>query len=125
MAPQLSFVNQYRHLIPNQFPWIFHTFTVVVVATYTGGYLLTPGLADPPNQSNDDQHCLTIGEKFWKDILNGRMFVCTTGSLSLHAPLEATPTTMAGKKNPDRTISLDKRMIADLRRVNLSFPDGQ
>ena len=125
LAPQLSFASQYKHLIPDQFPWIFHTLTVGVVATYTVGVPTYPRTRGLPYQSNDDQHCLKIGEKFWKDILNGRMFVCTASSVSLHTPLEATPTTMVDKKNPDRTISLDKRMIADLRRVNLSFPDGQ
>ena len=125
MAPQLSFVSQYKHLIPNQFHWIFHSLTVGVVATYTGGVPVYPRTRGLPYQSSNEQHCLAIGEKFWKDIVTGRMFVCTTGSMGLHAPLEATPTTMVDKKNPDRTISLDKRMIADLRRVNLSFPGDQ
>ena len=34
---------------------------------------------------------------------------------------ETTPTTLVHKRNPDRTLSLGKRLISDLRRVNIYF----
>ena len=86
---------------------------------------MSPRVRGLPYQNNDTEHCTLIAEKFWKDILMERMFVRTTRSVGPSAPVEATPTTMVDKKNPDRTISKDKRMIADLRRINLSFPVEQ
>ena len=38
-----------------------------------------------------------------------------------HADIEMTPTTMVPKRNPDRSLSTEKRIIADLRRINLYF----
>ena len=61
----------------------------------------------------------------WKDIVNRRMFLCTTQTIKLDEQIEATPTTTVEKKNPDRSISTDKRIIADLRRVNLRFDTQQ
>ena len=49
------------------------------------------------------------------------MFLCTTDTASLEESAEATPTTTVDKKNPDMSISLDKWVIADLRRINLKF----
>ena len=40
-------------------------------------------------------------------------------------PVEATPPTTVEKKNPDRTIINDRRIIADMRRLNSEFPDSQ
>ena len=78
-----------------------------------------------PYQLTERSHCITIGEKLWKDVTAGRMFVCAAKSVDTHAPVEATPTTTVDKKNLDRTLSTDKRMIADIRRVNLSSPADQ
>ena len=35
--------------------------------------------------------------------------------------METTPTTLARKRNLDRTLSVEKRLISDLRRANLNF----
>ena len=122
MAPQLEFADRFKEIIPGQYPWILHTFSVGVVAKYTCGVPVSPRTRGLPYQQNDEAHCLTIGGKLWKDIRAERTFVCTTKTVSVHAPVEATPTTMVDKKNADRTISTDKRTIADLRRANLRFP---
>ena len=58
----------------------------------------------------------------WEDISKGRMFLCSfeaEGGFS--SDLELTPTTLAPKRNPDRSLSPEKRIIADLRRVNMYF----
>merc|ERR1712112_548209 len=49
------------------------------------------------------------------------MFVCSAASVGESSPVEATPTTTVEKKNPDRTISTDRRVIADMRRINVGF----
>ena len=63
--------------------------------------------------------------KLRKDIRARRMSVCSTASISVSAPIEATPTTTVEKKNPGRTQSTDRRIIADVRRINLGFPEYQ
>ena len=62
---------------------------------------------------------------FWEDVISVWMFVCTAKSADMQVPAEATPTEMVGKKHPGRPISLDKRMIADICRGNLSSPTDQ
>ena len=38
-------------------------------------------------------------------------------------PVEASPTTTVETRNPDTTISKDRRVVSDLRRINPRFPD--
>ena len=45
--------------------------------------------------------------------------------ISLGESIEATTTTTVEKKNTDRSLSQDRRAIADLRRVNLMFDTKQ
>ena len=56
------------------------------------------------------------------DISKGRMFVCGSECIGGDdAKIEATPTTLVPIRNPDRSRSSDKRVISDLRRINLYF----
>ena len=41
------------------------------------------------------------------------------------SPVETTPTTTAGGKNPDRTVSTGRRVISDMRRINVGFNTSQ
>ena len=59
------------------------------------------------------------------DIRARRIFACSTDMVADSAPVEATPTTAVEKKIPDRTTSCDRRIIDDMRRANLGFPDCQ
>ena len=121
MQPHLRFAQAYQHLIPDQYPRIVSTLTVGVGAQYTwgflsyrerAGYLISTQMKAPAHRSGKS---------------SGRMcsltetFVCTTKSACAQTPVEVTPTAMADKKNPDRTISRDKRTISDIRRVYLPF----
>ena len=106
MGPQLSFAEQFKDSIPDQYPWILHALSANVGAKYTGGVPASPRIRVLPYQHNDESHCVLIGG-FWEDIKLGRMFVCTTRTVSAHAPVEATPASMANKKNPDRAISAE------------------
>ena len=121
MGPKLQFACSYADIIPEQLPWIKSTLTVGVDAIYEGGIPVNPRTRGLPYQMSGRQHCITIGGKMWNDVLAGRMFARTAKTVDLFSPVEATPTTMVDKKNPGRAISTDKRVIADLRRANLSI----
>ena len=60
-----------------------------------------------------------IAQKLWKDVAAGRMFLCTASAIGADACVMATPSILVQKRLPDRTISEDMRLIADLRSVNL------
>ena len=49
------------------------------------------------------------------------MFACTAAAVGPSAHIHATPTMAAGKKRPDRPISLGRGVISDIRRANLGF----
>ena len=48
--------------------------------------------------------------------------VSPTATAKEDAPIESTPTTTVGKENPDRTVSRDRSVIADLRRSDIYRP---
>ena len=60
--------------------------------------------------------------KLWKYVEAGKMFVCTPEPIGKDEEYLCSPSTTVAKKLPDRTISADKRLILDVRRVNLRFP---
>ena len=62
-----------------------------------------------------------IIQNLWKLIAAGKMLVCTSQTVSVDDAVEATPCCLIPKRNPDRAISADSRLISDLRRVNLGF----
>ena len=59
-----------------------------------------------------------ITKKLRKDVAAGRMFVCSAGTIGSDPKILASPSTLVPKRLPDRTMSSDKRLIADLRPVN-------
>ena len=139
MESQLHFAQTHQHLIPDQFHWEVSTSTVGVGALYHGGVPVIQRTRGLPYQQTE-QHCVAIGwgwgwwvggvcvcvgGGFREDILAGRMFARATKSAHAQAPMGDTPSTMVGKKNPDRDICLDERRIPDLRRVNLPCPTDQ
>lgn len=62
-----------------------------------------------------------IASKLRKEIRARRMFVCSTDTVTCDTPIEATPTATVEKKNPGRAISTDRRVISDMRRINVGF----
>ena len=125
MADQVDFASNHRNLFPEQYEYLNKTLTQGVSAYYSGGVPLNPRQRGLPYQKTNEEHCRLIEEKLWKDVAAQRMLVCTTETVDANTPVEATPTTTVEKRNPDRTISSDRRVIADLRRVNLNFPSSQ
>ena len=66
-----------------------------------------------------------IIRNLWKLIAEGEMLICTSKTVSTKDAAEATPCCLIPKRNPDRTISADSRLISDLRRVNLGFAKSE
>ena len=62
-----------------------------------------------------------IAQKLWKAIRARRFFVCSTATITSEMPIESNPKTTVQKKNPDRAISRDRMVVADVRRGNLGF----
>ena len=52
----------------------------------------------------------------------GKMFVCTQVGIPKDAILLTSPSATVAKKFPDRTISTEKRLIWDGRRLNIHCP---
>ena len=73
----------------------------------------------------DGDNTALILSKLWKDVETRRLFLCTAKSISLSGQIEETPTTTAPEKNPDMSISSERRTIADLRRAKLRFNTDQ
>ena len=53
------------------------------------------------------------------------VFVCSAEVVEPDTPIESTPSTTVGKKNPDRAVRQGRRVIADMRRVNVGFPTSR
>ena len=114
----LIFATENRDMFHIQYPAIMGILGQVVRAVYDKGVETAPrvrGLPYNPTSSG------IIAEKFWADIRARRFFVCSAESMSLETPVETTPTTAVGKKNPDRTVRTDRRVIADMRRIDVGF----
>ena len=85
----------------------------------------TPRIRGLPRNPTQKDNSILIAEKLRKDARARRMFVCAARAVSLETPIGATPTAAVEKKNPDRTISTDRRVIADMRRIKLGFNPSQ
>ena len=66
-------------------------------------------------------YSVLISDKLRKNVRARRMFVRPAQIISLGAPIDASPATTVEKKNPDRTISAGRRVIAYIRRTNIGF----
>ena len=76
----------------------------------------------PYNATSSDQTEL-IFTKLWPRAR--RILVCSAVGISSETPIEAKPTTTTEKKNPNRTASTDRRVIADMRRAIAGCPVSQ
>ena len=72
---------------------------------------------NPTHQSNS----VFIAVRLWKDVRPRRLFARSARAISSDMSIDATPTAKVEKNNPDRTISTDRRAIADMRRINPGF----
>ena len=60
--------------------------------------------------------------KLWQYATEGKMFICATSGIPDGTRILCSPSTTAAKKLPNRTLSTDKRLIWDGRRVSLHCP---
>ena len=125
MQHQVDFIHAHRDLCPAQYPALMQIPDQGVQANYTSGVRDIPRVRGLPYDTDKPDESLLIAGKFRKDIRARRIFVCSTAKVTDAAPVEAAPSTTLEKKNPDRTVSLDRRIIAGMRRVNLGFPESQ
>ena len=72
-----------------------------------------------PHNPADQEFILT---KLRTYVQEGKMFLCTGEGAPIHSQFIVSPSTTVAKKLPDRTPSSDKRVILDVRRVNLKRP---
>ena len=92
---------------------------------YGRGAGVAPRVRGLPYNATSSSTTELIAGKFKKGIRSRRLFLCHTKRISLDTPIEATPTTPTEKKNPDRTVRTDRRVIADMRRINVGFEVSQ
>ena len=69
----------------------------------------------PHNPSEQD----FMMSMLWKYAEEGEMFLCTSSGIFPADEYCCSPSTTVAKKLPDRTLSRNKRLILDARRVNL------
>ena len=80
-------------------------------ASYTRPPPLAPRRRGLPYKEGDSEE---ITKEMWGDISKGGMFLRSFEVAGGYlADIEMTPTTLAPKRNPDRSLSSEKRIISD------------
>ena len=124
-ADHMTFGNENRTLFPIQYPAVMGMLGHGVRAVYARGVVGALRKRGLPYSISTPATTELVAEKFQKDMRARRFFACPTKRISPDTPIEATPTTAVEKKTPDRTISADRRVIADMRRANVGFESPQ
>ena len=123
LDPQREYINQNRSRIPQLAAEMEEIMRIGVTANYSRPPPSIPRRKGSPYKDKDS---LEIVEKLWADVRKGRIFICGTKCIGGdNAQIEATPSTLVPKRNPDRSWSSEKRVIADLRRINLYFDNQE
>ena len=86
-----------------------------VLPAYRGVGPETPRVRGPPYNHGQS---FDIISKIWKDVRAGRILICTTRTVTENDKIICTPSTLATKKLPGRTLSTEMRSISDVRLVN-------
>ena len=115
-------IERGRHLFPAISRQVCEIYTVGVFPEYTG-----PGMALPRESGSpyDRSKSFPIVKKFRKLIRDGEMMVASDAADNVAQTRRPRPTSSAQKKMPDRPLSVDFRVISDLRIVNLGFDAAQ
>ena len=107
-----------RHLFPSIAEKLYEVSTVGVAPEFYGKIHEHVGGRRLPHQAQQTQEVL---EKLWKPIRRRKAFICSRSKICDGEGFSPTPSGLVAKKNTDRTISVDTRLISDLRAVNLGF----
>ena len=118
MDPIRQRIEHYRYLYPAIASQVIEIATAGVIPEYTGPENPLPRESGLPY---DRSKSLPIMKKFWKLIREGKMIVSSNAVAEEDARRQPCPTSAVQKKLPDRSLSVDFRVISDLRRVNLGF----
>ena len=123
LDPQREYINQNRSRIPQLAAEMEEIMRIGVTANYSRPPPSIPRRKGSPYKDKDS---LEIVEKLRTDVREGRIFSCGTKCIGGDkAQIEATPSTLVPKRNPDRSWSSAKRAIADLGRTNLYFDNQE
>ena len=119
LTDQYEYVKGQSQWIPTLAEEMMEIMRIGANASYARPPPEPPRRRGLPYRTKDSEEILC---KMRNDIKKGRMFVCGANAIGGDAALvEATPSTLVLKRNPDRSWSSEKRVIADLRRINLYF----
>ena len=89
------------------------------VPTYRG---VTPPLGRVRGLPHNPADTMMMMEKLRAYVREGKMFVCTQNGVPFGTQILTSPSTTVAKKLPDRTLSVERRLIWDGRRVNIHCP---
>ena len=124
MNHQLELPRQQCDTIPDQYPWIEQTSTKCASAEYKGGIPCVPRTRCLPYQTGNAEHCQYIARNYGKTRSVKTSSCAPLIVLRIRhpwGPLRQRPS----RKKTDRTISTDRRVIADLRLANIHFETDQ
>ena len=124
-ADQLAFAHENNDLFHAQYHAVIDIPNHGVRAVYDKGVGITPRIRGIPYSLSKPDQTFLIASKLRKDIHAQRIFVCSTDTIASDTPIEAKPAKTVEKKNPGRTISTDRRAIADMRRIDVGLPSAQ
>ena len=122
---QVQFANENSELFGEAAGRLLPSLRSGVMADYVNIENQVPRPRGLPRKGADSSETEIILGKLRRDIVKNRMFICSTATIDTSCPIQATPTTTVEKKNADRTISLERRAIADVRQVNMGFGTRQ
>ena len=118
---QHQYVLEQSEWIPSVAEEMSEVLRVGVTASYSRPPPASPRRRCLPYRSKDT---IEIMQKLWQDIKKGRMFGCGSNSVGGDdAQIEATPSTLVLRRNPERSRSAGERAIAELRRINSYFDE--
>ena len=89
------------------------------IPTYRG---VTPPVDRVRGLPHNPADTMQMMEKLWGFVREGKMFVCAQSGIPPGARILTSPSTTVAKKLPGRTLSVERRLIWDGRRVNIHCP---
>ena len=117
LQPQLDYISDNQKWIPQLSEEMMETMRIGVTASYTLPPPCAPRRRGFPYRGGD---ALEIIQKLWPEISKGGMFICGTAIVGGgEAWIEAAPSTLVLKRNPDRSRSTENASL--LTYVGLTY----
>ena len=96
-------------------------YEILTVGVIPGFYGRVPEKVGTRGLPQEARATPDIAKKLRNLIVQWDAFVCSESSLQDRGGFAPTPSRLVGKKNPDRTASVDNRLISDIGAVNRGF----